>query len=94
MKDKFTPELIEKAKQAKSAEELISLAKENGFELTEDEAKDRFEKLNASGALSDDELNSVAGGCGGCGGTRECAFCGYPISEKDGWVCRSCHKQN
>lgn len=91
MENKFTAELIEKAKRAKSAEELITLAKENGFDLTEDEAKDRFEKLNASGVLSDNELNSVAGGCGGF---RECAFCGYPISKDDGWVCRSCGKQN
>ena len=29
---KFTPEHLEKAKQAKSAEELIALAKENGIE--------------------------------------------------------------
>ena len=31
-------ELFEKAKEAKSAEELLSLAKENGMELTEEEA--------------------------------------------------------
>ena len=91
MEHKFTTELIEKAKRAKSAEELSAIAKENGFDLTDDEAKNYFDKLSASGALSDDELDSVAGGCGGC---RECAFCGYPISKDDGWVCRSCGKQN
>ncbi len=32
IKMKFTPEHLEKAKQAKSAEELIALAKENGIE--------------------------------------------------------------
>ena len=31
-------ELFEQAKGAKSAEELVSLAKENGMELTEEEA--------------------------------------------------------
>ena len=91
MENKFTAGLIEKAKQAKSAVELLAIAKKNGFELTEDEAKNYFEKLNASGALSDEELNNVSGGCGGF---RECAFCGYPISKDDGWVCRSCGKQN
>lgn len=91
MENKFTPELIEKAKTARSAEELIALAKENSIELSDDEAKNYFDKLNASGALSDEELDSVSGGCGGC---RECAFCGYPISKDDGWVCRSCGKQN
>lgn len=91
MENKFTAGLIEKAKQAKSAVELLAIAKKNGFELTEDEAKNYFERLNNSGELSDDELNNVSGGCGGC---RECAFCGYPISKDDGWVCRSCGKQN
>lgn len=37
MENKFTPELIEKAKQAKSPEELTALAKENGVELTEED---------------------------------------------------------
>ena len=41
---KFTPEHLEKAKQAKSAEELIALAKENGMELSEEEAKNYFEQ--------------------------------------------------
>ncbi len=65
MEDNFTPELIEKAKTARSAEELIALAKENSIELSDDEAKNYFDKLNASGALSDEELNNVAGRCGG-----------------------------
>lgn len=39
MQNDFTPELIEKAKQAKSAEELIALAKENGIELSGDKAR-------------------------------------------------------
>ena len=37
MENKFTPELIEKAKSAKTPEELLALAKENGIELTEDD---------------------------------------------------------
>ena len=64
MEDNFTPELIEKAKQAKSAEELLALAKENNIELTEDEAKEYFEWLNKQGELSDEELDNVSGG--GC----------------------------
>ena len=35
----LTPEMIEKAKAAKSAEELLALAKENNVEMTADEAK-------------------------------------------------------
>ena len=61
----LTPELIKKAKAAKSAEELLTLAKANGVELTEDEAKTYFEQLNANGAVADDELDAVVGG-GSC----------------------------
>ena len=58
-------EMIAKAKEAKSVEELIALAKENGVELTEEDAKMYFEQLNAKkGELSDDELSNVSGG--GC----------------------------
>ena len=60
----MTDELHEKAKAAKSAEELLSLAKENGMELTESEAEEYFAQLNKSGELSDEELGNVSGG--GC----------------------------
>ena len=61
----FTLELIEKAKTAKSAEELLALAKANNVELTEEEAKTYFAQLNANGTVSDDELDAVVGG-GSC----------------------------
>ena len=43
------------------------MAKENGIELTAEEAKTYFAKLNSkTGEVSDDELDNVAGGkkCG------------------------------
>ena len=58
----ITTELIAKAKAAKSAEELLELAKENGVELTAEEAKTCFEQLHTNAAMSDDELEAVAGG--------------------------------
>ena len=61
----LTPELIKKAKAAKSAEELLALAKANNVELTEEEAKTYFEQLNANGTVSDEELDAVVGG-GSC----------------------------
>ena len=61
----FTPEQITKAKAAKSAEELLALAKENGIEISEEEAAKFFADLHKEGELSDDELAGVAGG--GCG---------------------------
>ena len=64
----FNAEMIEKAKAAKSAEELLELAKANGVEMTADEAATYFAQLNPkSGELDDDDLDAVAGGAGGCG---------------------------
>ena len=58
-------DLLVKAKQAKNPEELMSIAKENGIEMTEESAKAYFNQLNPkTGELADDELNNVAGG--GC----------------------------
>ena len=57
----FNAEIIEKAKAAESAEELLEIAKDNGVEMTADEAKTNFEQLNAN-SLDDDLLEGVAGG--------------------------------
>ena len=75
---KLTNEQLEKAKSAKSAEELLSLAKENCIALTEDEAKKYFARLHNGDELADDELNNVSGG--GCGKRGD-----YTIM-----VCKSC----
>lgn len=45
----FNKELLEKAKQANSPEELLALAKENNVELTQEQAEAFFEKMNKSG---------------------------------------------
>ena len=42
----ITPEMMEKAKNAKNAEELLALAKENNVEMTAEEATAFFAKLN------------------------------------------------
>jgi len=61
----FNEEAIAKAKQAKSVEELLALAKESGVEMTAEQAQDIFAQFNQkSGELADDELDNVAGG--GC----------------------------
>ncbi len=64
MENKITPELIGKAKQAKTPEELIDIAKINNVELTAEEAKTYFGQLNKTGELNDEELDNVSGG--GC----------------------------
>ena len=57
----LTAETIEKARGAKSAEELLEIAKANGVEITADEARTYFEQINAP-ILDDDLLEGVAGG--------------------------------
>ena len=57
-------ELLAKAKEAKTLEELLALAKENDTELTAESAKTYFDLLHPkTGELSDDELDNVSGGC-------------------------------
>ena len=58
---KLTPEIIEKAKAVKSAEELLLLAKEHGIAMTPDEANTYFEQINGK-HLDDDLLEGVSGG--------------------------------
>ena len=58
----LTPEMLNAAKNAKTAEELMLLAKENGMEMTEESAAAYFEVTHKTGELSDEELNGVAGG--------------------------------
>ena len=62
----LTKELVAKAKEAKTSEELMALAKEAGIDMTEESAASLFEQLNSkTGELSDSELDNVSGGCGG-----------------------------
>lgn len=94
-------ELITKAKAAKSVEELLELAKASNVELSEEQAKEYFAKLNPTkGELSDDELDDVSGG--GCGESKSkyCPNCNSElrmISEGTGnfsmkfyYLCDSC----
>ena len=56
-------ELLEKAKAAKSPEEIQVLAKENGMEdFSVDSAKAYYEQFHKEGELLDEELDNVAGG--------------------------------
>ena len=64
-------EMIAKVKSAKSAEELLTLAKENNIEMTVEDATKIFSKLNSpESELSDDELDNVSGG--GCSYASVC----------------------
>ena len=58
-------ELLAKAKAAETPEALLTLAKENGMEMTEESAAAYFEIMHPkAGELADEALNNVSGG--GC----------------------------
>lgn len=64
-----TKEIIGKGKTANTVEELKELAKQDEWDITDEEANAYFEevqkyKTQSTGELSDDELDDVSGG--GC----------------------------
>ena len=87
----LTPEMIEKAKAAKSAEELLEIAKANGVELTAEEAATYFAQLNPkSGELDDDDLDSVAGGACSSGKSGHGVANGTMVRVLTGKTCWKC----
>ena len=86
----FTPELVEKAKAAQTAEELLELAKAAGVEITPAEAATYFAQLNPkTGELSDDDLDAVSGGA--CEGYEERKQLGTKtILVTSGQTCGKC----
>lgn len=58
----FTKEQISKAMAAKSAEELLELAKAADIVMSDEEAAKYFTELHREGVLAVDELDNVAGG--------------------------------
>ena len=59
----FDEEAIAKAKQAKNVEDLLTLAKESGVEMTAEQAQEYYTQFHPkSGELADDQLDNVAGG--------------------------------
>ena len=85
----FNAEMIEKAKVAKSVEELLEIAKATNIEMTADEAKTYFAQLNPkSGELSDDDLDAVAGGFGCEGSTAN--DIGKLVCVTSGEFCSEC----
>ena len=60
-KSKITKEMLAKAAQCETAEQLIALAKAEGFEITKDEAEAYFAEL-ADVELGEKALRNIAGG--------------------------------
>lgn len=64
-KNELTKELVEKALQCRSVDELMALVKTAGFELTKEEAESYMMEL-ADFELDENQLQQVAGGSGKC----------------------------
>ena len=62
-KNEITKEMIEKAMQCKTAEELIALAKTGGIDLTKAEAEAYMAELTDI-ELDNETLEKIAGGVG------------------------------
>ena len=76
--------LLEKAAQCKSADELKNLAAGAGMDISEEKAGELFAKANGAVPLSDEELETVAGGCGKSeNDTISCAQCSTSIRRGD-----------
>ena len=60
-KNEITSEMIQKALQCETAEELIAYAKTEGVELTKEEAKAYLDELSEC-ELEDGNLKHIAGG--------------------------------
>ena len=62
-KNEITKEMLEKAMQCKTAEELMALAKSEGMEITREEAEAYLAEMDDV-ELDDTALQQVAGGAG------------------------------
>ncbi len=84
----FTQEMIEKAKLAKSAQELQELAKAENIDLSLEQATEYMKTLHPPmGEIEDDDLDNVAGG--GChkGDGRLIVTVGHSCKH---WRCKKC----
>ena len=72
-KNEITKEMVAKAMQCETADELMALAKSEGVEITKDEAEAYFAEL-ADVELDEEILTSAAGGKDSCYAVDGCAW--------------------
>lgn len=89
-------ELLEKAYEAESAEELLEMAKENGIDISLEEAIDFFEdiqdELNDSEELSEKELDNVVAASQCRSGKTYSSDSPYYLITTAGNTCPSYHE--
>lgn len=68
--------LLEKAKEAKTLDELKGLLSENGFDMGDENAEEFYARIHSDEELSDEELDGLSGGREGKGYYRtRCPRC-------------------
>ncbi len=72
-KSKLTKEMIEKAEQCKTADDLVALAKANGITLTKEEADAYLAELEDM-ELDSADLDKVAAGTRVCYAVDGCGY--------------------
>jgi len=72
-KNEITIEMVKKAMKCETADELLELAKAEGFEMTAEEAEGYMEEL-ADFELDEDSLRAAAGGTKTCYAVGGCSW--------------------
>ncbi len=86
----MTNEMLAKAKECKSAEEFLAFAKENGIEVTAEQAAENLSKLHGEGELDDDALSDASGGANM--NPNMYFYVEFGNSACNSWKCFYCHK--
>ncbi len=87
----LSKEMLQKARECKTVEELLNLAKENDYSITEEQATETFNQWNKTGELADEELENVSGGaCDTEGENVENLQDGDLVRFKNGYICERC----
>jgi predicted ribosomally synthesized peptide with nif11-like leader len=72
-KNEISKEMLAKAMQCKTADELIALAKTGGIELTKEEAEAYFAEVSDM-ELDSEKLKNIAGGIETCWAVDGCSW--------------------
>ena len=75
----ISSELMDKAAKCRTAEELLALAKENGIELTAEQAE-AYLSAYQKGEITDEEMAAVAGGTRKLSNSKSCFCLFIPVS--------------
>ena len=72
-KKEISEEMLEKALQCKTAEELLALAKAEGYDITKEEAEAYFAEISDM-ELDSEKLKKIAGGIETCWAVDGCSW--------------------